>query len=186
MNKGKLIVITGPSGVGKGTLVRLLTNKYPEIYLSISATTRRPRPGEDEGKAYFFMTRHQFEEMIANNELLEWAEYTGNYYGTPRQKVQEQIDQGKLVLLEIEVVGAEQVKQIFPDAVRIFILPPNLQTLEKRLKNRGTDSEEVITKRLERAINEIVLSKNFEYELINDQLDKTLAEIEAIIFNQGS
>jgi guanylate kinase len=186
MNKGKLIVITGPSGVGKGTLVRLLTNKYPEIYLSISATTRRPRPGEDEGKAYFFMTRHQFEEMIANNELLEWAEYTGNYYGTPRQKVQAQIAQGKLVLLEIEVVGAEQVKQIFPDAVRIFILPPNLQTLEKRLKNRGTDSEEVITKRLERAINEIVLSKNFEYELINDQLDKTLAEIEAIIFNQGS
>lgn len=186
MNTGKLIVITGPSGVGKGTLVRLLTNKYPEIYLSISATTRKPRPREDEGEAYFFMTRPQFEEMIANNELLEWAEYTGNYYGTPKQKVQEQIDQGNLVLLEIEVVGAEKVKQIFPDALRIFILPPDLQTLEKRLRNRGTDTEEVITKRLERAIDEIVLSKNFEYELVNDQLDQTLAEIEAIIFNQGS
>jgi guanylate kinase len=186
MNKGKLIVITGPSGVGKGTLVKLLTKKYPEIYLSISATTRKPRPGEIEGKSYYFLDRTEFEEMIAGHRLLEWAEYAGNYYGTPRDRVQEQLDQGKLVLLEIEVIGAGLVKEIFPEATRIFILPPNLTVLEKRLRNRGSESEDNIKKRLERAIDELILSKDFEYELVNDQLEETLAQIEGIIFNQGS
>jgi guanylate kinase len=186
MNTGKLIVLTGPSGVGKGTLVRLLTKKYPEIYLSISATTRQPRPREIDGQSYYFLDRPEFERMIANDELLEWAEYAGNLYGTPKQRVQEQLDQGKLVLLEIEVIGAGLVKQIFPDAITIFILPPNLNTLEQRLRNRGSENEEDIKKRLARAIEELILSKDFEYEIVNDELEPTLSEIEAIIFNQGS
>lgn len=185
MNTGTLIVITGPSGVGKGTLVRLLTKKYPELYLSISATTRKPRPGEIEGKSYYFLDRFEFERMIANDELLEYAEYAGNYYGTPKQKVQEQLQQGKSILLEIEVIGAGLVKQIFPEALRIFILPPDLKTLEQRLRNRGSEDEEDIKKRLERAIDELILSKEFEYELVNDDLEQSLAEIEAIIFNKG-
>ncbi len=183
MKLGQLIVITGPSGVGKGTIVRSLLAKYPEIYLSISATTRKPRPREIDGKSYYFLTKEDFKGMIAANELLEWAEYAGNYYGTPKQKVQQQLDLGQLVLLEIEVVGATLVQQIFPDAVRIFILPPSLEVLEKRLRGRGDEDESSINKRLARAKEEIAFSYDFEYQIVNDDLNKTLAEIEAIIFN---
>lgn len=185
MKQGKLVVITGPSGVGKGTLVRLLTEKYPEIYLSISATTRKPRFREVHGQSYFFVSKDKFQTMIANDDLLEWAEYADNYYGTPKQNVQDQLNQGKLVLLEIEIVGAAKIKEIFPDAVRIFILPPDIKTLEQRLRNRGSENEEEIKKRLTRAVEELILSKQFEYELVNDNLEETLEKIETIIFNQG-
>jgi guanylate kinase len=124
MPVGKLIVLTGPSGVGKGTLVRSLLARHPELYLSISATTRSPRPGESNGQHYYFLSRQEFENLIQDNQLLEWAEYAGNYYGTPRSPVEEQINQGKSVILEIEVVGADLVKANFPDALRLFILPP--------------------------------------------------------------
>ncbi|OKH17620.1 guanylate kinase [[Limnothrix rosea] IAM M-220] len=179
---GKLIVLTGPSGVGKGTIVRELLARHDQLFLSISATTRQPRTGEVDGKDYFFKSRAEFEAMIAAKELLEWAEYAGNYYGTPLPPVAAQTTQGNSVLLEIEVVGANSVKHIFPDALRIFILPPSFEVLEKRLQGRGTDSEEVIAKRLTRAKEELELSEEFDYQIVNDDLEAAIAEIEAAIF----
>ncbi len=179
---GKLIVLTGPSGVGKGTIVRELLTRHDQLFLSISATTRQPRTGEVDGKDYFFKSRAEFEAMIAAKELLEWAEYAGNYYGTPLPPVAAQTTKGNFVLLEIEVVGANSVKNIFPDAVRIFILPPSFEVLKERLQGRGTDSEEVIAKRLARAKEELELSKEFDYQIVNDDLEVAIAEIEAAIF----
>jgi guanylate kinase len=181
MQTGKLIVITGPSGVGKGTLVRSLLEGHPELYLSISATTRTPRAGEVEGKDYYFLTRASFEAAIETGQLLEWAEYAGNYYGTPRARVEEQIARGKFVLLEIEVVGARRIKQTFPNALRIFILPPSLEELERRLRDRATDSEEAILKRLERAKAEMATCNEFDVQIINDDLATALKEIEEAI-----
>ena len=129
-NQGKLIVITGPSGVGKGTIVKSLLEKNPQIFLSISATTRSPRQGEVDGVNYYFLSRDQFEAMIDKSELLEWAEYAGNYYGTPKNPVVEGIKKGKTIILEIEVLGARQVQKTFPSATRIFILPPSFSELE--------------------------------------------------------
>ena len=182
MASGKLIVLTGPSGVGKGTLVRALLARHPDLYLSISATTRCPRSGEVDGKDYYFLTRANFEKMIQQNELLEWAEYAGNYYGTPRAKVEEKVNQGNTVLLEIEVIGATAIKQTFPDALRIFILPPSLDVLESRLRGRGTDSEDVIERRLDRAKEEIAVSSDFDYCVVNDDLEVALTKLEAAIF----
>jgi guanylate kinase len=179
--KGKLVVITGPSGVGKGSIVKSLLAKNPDIFLSISATTRLPREGEIDGKHYYFLSRLQFEEMITNSQLLEWAEYTENYYGTPKQPVLEQIEQGKIVILEIEVLGANQVKESFPSTIRIFILPPSIEELEKRLRERGTDAEEVIVKRLTKAKEELAVSHEFDYQIINDTLEKAIAEVEKSI-----
>lgn len=179
--QGKLVVITGPSGVGKGTIVKSLLTKNPHIFLSISATTRPPREGEIDGKDYYFLSRLQFEEMITNSQLLEWAEYAENYYGTPKQPVLEQIEQGKIVILEIEVLGANQVKKSFPSAIRIFILPPSIEELEKRLRERGTDGEEVIVKRLDKAKEELAVSHEFDYQIINDTLEKAIAEVEKSI-----
>lgn len=180
--KGKLIVLTGPSGVGKGTLVRALLSRHDNVFLSISATTRQPRTGEIEGQDYFFKTREQFEAMIAAGELLEWAEYAGNYYGTPLPPVQSQIDRGNSVLLEIEVVGANLVKDIYGDALRIFILPPSFEELEHRLRGRGNDPEAAIAKRLDRAKEELAMSHEFDYEIVNDDLEQALADIEQVIF----
>lgn len=180
--QGKLIVLTGPSGVGKGTLVRALLPRHEHLFLSISATTRQPRKGEVDGQDYFFKTRTEFEAMIAAGELLEWAEYAGNYYGTPLPPVQAQIEQGNFVLLEIEVIGANLVKQVYPDALRIFILPPSFAELERRLRGRGNDPEAAIAKRLERAKEELAMSQAFDYEIINDDLDQTLIAIETAIF----
>lgn len=179
--KGKLIVITGPSGVGKGTIVKLLLAKNSQIFLSISATTRLPREGEINAKDYYFLSRVQFEQMIANHELLEWAEYAGNYYGTPKLPVLEKIAQGNIVILEIEVLGANQVKKSFPSATRVFILPPCVEELEKRLRNRGTDTPEVITKRLTKAREELAVSHEFDYQVVNDTLDKAMTDLEHII-----
>lgn len=180
-SKGKLIVLTGPSGVGKGTLVQILRQRHPELYLSISATTRSPRPGEEEGEHYYFVSRSDFEKMIASNNLLEWAEFTGNYYGTLRLPVEQKLAQGKTILLEIELEGAKQIKISMPDALRIFILPPSFSALEKRLRDRATDSEAAITRRLKRAQIEIDAAKEFDLQIINDDLEKALHQLEIAI-----
>ncbi|MDY7005340.1 MAG: guanylate kinase [Cyanobacteriota bacterium] len=183
MQTGKLIVLTGPSGVGKGTLVKSLLQRHPELVLSISMTTRCPRPGEVEGENYYFVDRDKFQQMIETQDLLEWAEFTGNFYGTPRLPVMENIKQGKLVLLEIEVQGARQIKQTFPEALRIFILPPSMTELEKRLRGRGHDSEEAIVKRLERATKEVEAAEEFDVQLMNDNLEMTLQSLEKVLFD---
>lgn len=179
-------MITGPSGVGKGTLVRLLLARHPELYLSTSTTTRHPRPGEVEGKDYYFVNRPQFAALIETGQLLEWAEYAGNYYGTPRINVENRIAQGCLVLLEIEVVGAQQIKQTFPQALRLFILPPSLAELERRLRDRGTDAASQIAQRLKRAETEIALSPEFDFQIVNDDLDQALEKMERAIFSASS
>ncbi len=184
MPSGKLIVITGPSGVGKGTIVKSLTREYPQLYLSVSATNRKPRPGEIDGRDYFFLSREEFESAIAEGEFLEWAEYAGNYYGTPKTKVQELIDSGKWVLLEIELVGARIVSQIFPDAVRIFLLPPSIQELETRLRTRGKDPESAIEKRLLRAKEEIAASKEFDIRIVNEDLATAIQDVTQVIFDK--
>ena len=183
MSAGKLIVITGPSGVGKGTIVRSLLQRNPELSLSISSTTRLPRPGEVEGQDYYFTTKEQFKSAIAEGEFLEWAEYAGNYYGTPKTKVQELLDQGEFVLLEIELLGARAVTNIFPNARKIFVLPPSLEELEARLRERGKDSDEAIAKRLARAKIEIAASNEFPIQIVNQDLEKAIAEVEQAIFN---
>lgn len=180
---GKLIVITGPSGVGKGTLVSLLRQAHPQLKLSVSATTRKPRPGEAEGVNYFFLSRKDFEAAILNQELLEWAEYAGNYYGTPKALVVEQINSGNYIILEIELEGARSVAKIFPEARRIFILPPSIDELEARIRDRGTNSEESIANRLSIAKKEIAASGEFDFQIVNDNLDSAIAQLEAAIFN---
>lgn len=179
--KGQLIVLTGPSGVGKGTLVQLLLERQPHWFLSISATTRSPRAGEVDGQSYYFLTKEEFQTWIGEEKLLEWAEYAGNYYGTPRQPVEEQIAQGKTVLLEIEVLGARQIKQTFPSARRIFILPPSVEVLEERLRGRGSDSETAIAKRLAQAQQELQAAAEFDYQVVNDDLDQALHRLVELI-----
>ena len=182
MQAGKLIVVTGPSGVGKGTLLRSLLARHPELYFSISATTRQPRPGEIDGQHYYFVSREKFEQMVAASEFVEWAEFAGNYYGTPRLQVEQQIEQGRLVILEIEVVGARKINHTFPTALRIFILPPSLAELERRIRDRGQDSEDAIARRLTRAKAEIEAADEFDVQIVNDDLETTLVHIEAAIF----
>lgn len=182
MTQGKLIVLTGPSGVGKGTLVRSLLAQYPQLALSISVTTRSPRVGEIDGKDYYFKNRAEFEQMVVDGELLEWAEFAGNYYGTPKIPVMEKLDQGNSILLEIELQGARQVQQNFPTALRVFILPPSMAELENRLNFRGQDQPEVIARRLAIAQEEIAAASEFAYQVINDDLAETLKELENILF----
>jgi guanylate kinase len=182
MGTGRLIVLTGPSGVGKGTLMRSLLKRHPELYFSVSVTTRSPRPGEVEGKHYYFTSRSKFEQMVADGELLEWAEFAGNYYGTPRQPVEQHIQQGQWVILEIELQGARQIRQTFPEAMQIFILPPSLVELEQRLRGRGQDSDEAIARRLLRAGAEIDASGEFDIRIVNDDLEKALEQIESALF----
>jgi guanylate kinase len=180
---GRLIVLTGPSGVGKGTLLKALLAKHPELYLSISATTRLPREGEVDGVDYYFYPRDRFEGMIQAGELLEWAEFAGNYYGTPIAPVRAQIERGRSVILEIELAGARQVAQIFPTALRIFILPPDLTTLETRIRDRGTDTPEAILKRLEQANVEIAAQHEFDHQIINDDFQTALDELDELVTN---
>jgi len=177
----KLIIITGPSGVGKGTVVKAILKKDINIWLSISATTRKPREGEEDGKDYYFLTTKKFKEMINNGMFLEWAEFAGNYYGTPINIINEKIKHGNKVILEIEVEGACQVREKFPETISIFLLPPNKQELEKRIRNRATDNEKSILQRLDRADFEMSSSKDFDYVLKNYEIDKTANEILKII-----
>lgn len=179
---GKLIVLTGPSGVGKGTLLQKLLEKHPELYYSVSATTRSPRPGEVDGINYYFTTRSDFEKLVAQGEFLEWAEFAGNYYGTPRAEVLDQIQSGKLVILEIELEGARQIKTSYPSALSIFILPPSFSELENRIRGRGQDSQEAIARRLNRAQEEIQAADEFDIQIINDDFETALHQIEAVLF----
>jgi len=180
-NPKKLIIITGPSGVGKGTVVKNILKKNKNIWLSISATTREPRKGEEHGKDYYFLTTKKFKEMINNKMFLEWAEFAGNYYGTPINIIEEKITNGFKVILEIEVEGACQVRDKFPETISIFLLPPNKKELEKRIRNRGTDNEKSILQRLDRADFEMSSSEDFDYVLKNYEIDKTTDEILEII-----
>ena len=180
-NQKKLIILTGPSGVGKGTVVNEILGKNKNIWLSISATTREPRKGEKDGENYYFLNQEKFKEMIDQNLFLEWAQFAGNYYGTPLSSVNEKIKKGFTVLLEIEVEGAKQIKEKFPKCISIFILPPNKTELEKRIRNRGTESEESIKKRLLRANYEISSSNEFDFELTNHNVDETAKKIVKLI-----
>ena len=180
--KGLLVILSGFSGAGKGTLVRELLRRYPEEYaLSVSATTRQPRAGEKNGTDYFFVTKEQFEELIRSDGLIEYACYVGNYYGTPREYVERQRDLGKDVLLEIEIQGARKVKEAFPEAVLIFIAPPDAQTLASRLSGRGTETPEQIAGRLRRAAEESRCMQDYDYLLINDDLDKAAERLHDLI-----
>ncbi len=178
---GKLVVITGPSGVGKGTIVKSLRQRHPHLFLSISATTRQPRQGEINGQDYYFLTVEEFKDMIDKSELLEWAEYADNYYGTPKKPVMEKINAGESIILEIEVVGATDISRNFPSACKIFVLPPSLSVLESRLRGRGNDLEGAIVKRLAKAKEEIAVSDEFDYQIVNDDLEKAIEEIEKIL-----
>ena len=180
-NLKKLIILTGPSGVGKGTVVKEILGKDKNIWLSVSATTRKPRKGEKEGENYYFLNQEKFKEMIEKNLFLEWAQFAGNYYGTPTSSVNEKINKGFTVLLEIEVVGAKQIKEKFPNSLSIFLLPPNKAELERRIRNRGTDREEAIKKRLLRANYEISESNHFDFVLINHNVDETARRIIKLI-----
>ena len=180
MRKGLLILISGPSGTGKGTVCDLLRQKHPEISYSISATTRQPRPGEQEGVNYYFYTKEKFREMIDQGQLLEWAEVYGNFYGTPKQKVLDRLEAGEDILLEIDTQGALNVMKVMPEGLFIFLLPPSLEELAARLKGRGTETEESLHRRLGAAVDEIKLATKYRYVVVNDKVEdaeETIANI---------
>ena len=179
--KGILIVVSGFSGAGKGTLMKKLMQDYDNYALSISATTRQPRVGEEDGREYFFRTKEEFEKMIARDELIEYARYVENYYGTPKQYVMEQLEAGKDVILEIEIQGALKVKEKYPDTLLMFVTPPSAQVLKDRLVGRGTDAPEVIESRIAKAEFELSFADKFDVVIVNDELEKAEAETLKII-----
>ncbi len=181
IQQGNLIVISGPSGAGKGTICKALLQQHPELHYSISATTRQPREGEVNGVNYWFLSKEQFQSMIAHDELLEWAEVYGNFYGTPRAYVEEVLGKGQDVVLEIDIQGAMKVKSKSPEGTFIFIVPPSLAELSERLWNRGTDSPDVIRKRLQCVREELSMASNYHYLVVNDRLPDAVEKIEAII-----
>ena len=183
--KGILVVVSGFSGSGKGTIMKELLKKYPEQYaLSISATTRQPREGETDGVEYFFKETKEFEQMIADGELLEYAQYVDNYYGTPKAYVEKQLADGKDVILEIEIQGALKVKKQFPQTLLLFVTPPSAEILKERLIGRGTEDMEIINKRLSRACEEAEGIENYDYLVINDDLDICVEEVHQMIRNE--
>lgn len=183
--KGILAVVSGFSGAGKGTLMKELLNQHQDQYaLSISATTRKPREGEEHGREYFFLTVEEFQNMIAEDALIEHACYVGNYYGTPRSYVEEQMAAGRDVILEIEIQGALVVKKKFPDTLLLFVTPPSAEVLEERLRGRGTETEEVIRERLKRASQEAMYMDQYDYILVNDNLETCVEQMHQLIQSQ--
>lgn len=180
--KGVLIVLSGPSGVGKGTVCKALLARNPQVKLSVSATTRAPRPGEVEGVSYFFKTREEFERMIAAGEFLEYMDVFGmNYYGTPRSYVEQQLAEGNDIVLEIDVKGAMNVKRLCPEAVLVFIAPPSMETLKKRLVGRGTETAEAVERRTKEAFAEMRLMPEYDYAVVNDTLEDAVCSVETIL-----
>ncbi|SFX51410.1 guanylate kinase [Thermoactinomyces sp. DSM 45891] len=178
---GLLIVVSGPSGVGKGTVCSALRKRLPNLAYSVSATTRQPRAGERDGVNYFFKTRAEFEHMIQNDELIEWAEYVGNYYGTPRGYVEDTLASGKDIVLEIEVQGAYQVKEAFPDGVFIFLVPPSMDDLRTRILHRGSETTSSLENRLGAAKDEYQHIHRYDYVVINDEVQKACDRVEAVL-----
>ena len=183
MSKGKLVVISGASGVGKGTVLGIMMKKRDDLKFSVSATTRSPRPSETDGVHYYFVTKEQFEEMIATGQMLEYSAHAANYYGTPRAQAEEKMQTGS-VLLDIEPNGAGQVKKAAPDAVLVFIMPPSMEELERRLRGRGDTSEEQIAMRLERAVWEMEQRHWYDHVVVNDDAERCAEEILKIISGQ--
>ncbi|MCI8980954.1 MAG: guanylate kinase [Hungatella sp.] len=179
--QGILVVVSGFSGAGKGTLIKAMLEKHHNYALSISATTRAPRQGEEDGREYFFVTREKFEEMIREGQLIEYARYVENYYGTPRQYVFQQMADGKDVILEIEIQGALKIKERFPDALLLFVMPPSADELKRRLVGRGTETMEVIDQRLHRAAEEAEGMTSYDYILINDKVDTCVEAMHQLI-----
>ena len=179
--RGVLVIVSGFSGAGKGTVMKRLMEKYDSYSLSISATTRKPRDGEEDGREYFFKTVGQFEDMIEKGQLIEYAKYVGNYYGTPKEYVEKQLDEGRNVILEIELQGALQVKEKKPETVLVFLTPPCADELENRLRGRGTEDDETIKARLKRAAEESDYMIKYDYILINDDLEKCVDDLNGII-----
>ena len=182
--KGILVVVSGFSGAGKGTLMKRLMEKYDNYALSVSATTRAPRPGEEHGREYFFHTKQEFEELILQDALIEYAQYVENYYGTPKAYVEKQLNAGKDVILEIEIQGALKVKEKFPDTLLMFVTPPSAEELKSRLVGRGTEEMSVIDSRLSRAVEEAQGIEAYDYLIVNDKLDACVEEVHSIIHNE--
>ena len=178
---GLLFIVSGFSGAGKGTIMKELLRRYDNYALSVSATTRKPRPGEVHGKDYFFISREEFEKMIREDALIEYATYAGNYYGTPRKYVEEMMAAGKDVILEIEVQGAQKIKEKMPETERIFVTPPSAEELRRRLTDRGSETEEEIEKRLRRAVEEASYMPLYDYILVNDDLDRAVTELHSLV-----
>lgn len=179
--KGLLLVVSGPSGVGKGTICKEYLNKYDDCALSVSATTRSPRDGEVDGVSYFFLSHEEFRKKIDEGGFLEHAVFCDNYYGTPKDAVMEKLEEGKNVILEIEVQGALQVRSHYPEAVFVFVIPPSVETLEERLRGRGTETDDVIKKRLERAKAEFKYIDKYNYVLVNDTVSEAVCRLHSII-----
>lgn len=171
MSKGTLVLFSGPSGVGKDTVLEVVLNKNKDLQKSVSLTTREIRENEIDGKDYYFISQSDFDKMVENNEVLEFAQYGKNFYGTPKAPIDKWLDEGKIIILKIEVQGAKQIKELYPDAVGIFIMPPSMDELEKRLRLRGTESEDDIKRRLDIAKNEMEKSVDYDYLVINDEVD---------------
>lgn len=185
MSPGRLVVLSGPSGVGKGTVVAEVRRRCPDLWVSVSATTRRPRPGEVDGVSYHFWDEPTFASTIAAGGFLEWAEFAGNRYGTPRAPVQEHLESGQSVLLEIELRGARQVRAAAPEALMVFLTPPDLATLEQRLMGRGTEDAAAITRRLQRASSELAAASEFDVVIVNDDVLRAAGQLVDLLDDQG-